>query len=615
MADRSGGEDGEGSGTTTGVSPRRPEATASERSGGGVRIGDRTHGAADRARCGWPAGGRQRWALGSARGRPGHRCRTAGRGRCWLRGGRRGAGGATWGGWGWVSSRRVREGKWAEIELDKPAGRRRQRHRAVGKPGLVGRWLAALAGEAKGATWRVRDRRLSARLLSFAALGGGEGRELVLAAAARLGGAIRAARARAGADRSSKRRQQLSSPASPSDTGQHDPNPLAALARSPLAALSPASSGDVRRPATDGSAHPAARSLRRGFPRLAPASTHVGQLPRPDPQTNQQQPALETSSPSPISSLPPSSARGPAPTHAQTAPFDASLPHPHAHAAAAAGAAPRPPIRRRPPGRPAARRAAACPLSSTEPPAGAATPSATASAAAADDLPAAARAGPPDRQPVAARLANIGRPAAARPDGRPAPAADGRALRGPQAVHARGARPARDARRAVRRRPVDARLHVPQEADARTPAVRPPFRSLLDRPPSDDRQRPDADSRPSTLATTCPCRLQDEIVTQVLAESHAEECRFCHSSSSSPATADRPTTPINDSNDITLDNGRSAVRRPKKPVALFTSGGMGAGKGHVLRTFLENGSIRLDDDFVWCASSTPARVTAKAARR
>jgi hypothetical protein len=86
-------------------------------------------------------------------------------------------------------------------------------------------------------------------------------------------------------------------------------------------------------------------------------------------------------------------------------------------------------------------------------------------------------------------------------------------------------------------------------------------------------------------------RLQDQIVSQVLAESHAEECRFCHSST--------PSTPINDSNDRPLDHGG---HRPRKPVALFTSGGMGAGKGHVLRRFLENGTIRLDDNFVWCAA-------------
>ncbi|CED82037.1 zeta toxin family protein [Phaffia rhodozyma] len=124
--------------------------------------------------------------------------------------------------------------------------------------------------------------------------------------------------------------------------------------------------------------------------------------------------------------------------------------------------------------------------------------------------------------------------------------------------------------------------------------------------------------------------LQDEIVSLVLAESHKEECRFCHPSSRSPTpssnsstgreSSGKDTSSCTNSSDCEEDstlickspnkqadplepgccNGTSTkLGRSTKPVALFTSGGMGAGKGHVLRTFLEDGRIRLEDDFVW----------------
>lgn len=109
----------------------------------------------------------------------------------------------------------------------------------------------------------------------------------------------------------------------------------------------------------------------------------------------------------------------------------------------------------------------------------------------------------------------------------------------------------------------------------------------------------DGQSEPGTIfkslwKLTChrSCRLQDQIVSQVLAESHKEECRFCHA-----ADDDSPSA-VNDSNDEPRPCGSS--RPDRQPVALFTSGGMGAGKGHVLRTFLEDGRIRLEDNFVWC---------------
>ncbi|KAL7411238.1 zeta toxin-domain-containing protein [Mrakia frigida] len=75
--------------------------------------------------------------------------------------------------------------------------------------------------------------------------------------------------------------------------------------------------------------------------------------------------------------------------------------------------------------------------------------------------------------------------------------------------------------------------------------------------------------------------LQDEIVSQVLGEVHEEECKLCDSVQTRPSGSSSP------------GGSRSS------PVALFTSGGMGAGKGHVLRTFLRNGKICLPKDFVW----------------
>lgn len=44
----------------------------------------------------------------------------------------------------------------------------------------------------------------------------------------------------------------------------------------------------------------------------------------------------------------------------------------------------------------------------------------------------------------------------------------------------------------------------------------------------------------------------------------------------------------------------------KKPVALFTAGGMGAGKGHSLQYFIKHGIIDLDPDFVWSVSGPPS---------
>jgi hypothetical protein len=112
-------------------------------------------------------------------------------------------------------------------------------------------------------------------------------------------------------------------------------------------------------------------------------------------------------------------------------------------------------------------------------------------------------------------------------------------------------------------------------------------------------ERPEELMSPLTFAA-CH-RLQDQIVSQVLAQSHKEECRFCHA-----ADDDSPSA-VNDSNDKPKACS-SPARSDRQPVALFTSGGMGAGKGHVLRTFLEDGRIRLEDNFVWCVSgSGPAR--------
>lgn len=93
---------------------------------------------------------------------------------------------------------------------------------------------------------------------------------------------------------------------------------------------------------------------------------------------------------------------------------------------------------------------------------------------------------------------------------------------------------------------------------------------------------------PDTVAPPPPCslglfvrlsvRLQDEIVSLVLAEDHSDVCpASCAAGSTSPGGS----------------------RKRDSPVALFTSGGMGAGKGHVLRQFLKEGEICLPKDFVW----------------
>jgi len=90
-------------------------------------------------------------------------------------------------------------------------------------------------------------------------------------------------------------------------------------------------------------------------------------------------------------------------------------------------------------------------------------------------------------------------------------------------------------------------------------------------------------SKHSPLSPISPLvpSLQDQIVAQVLAEDHEEECKLCDSVQTRPSGSSSP------------GGSRNA------PVALFTSGGMGAGKGHVLRTFLRNGKICLPKDFVW----------------
>lgn len=120
---------------------------------------------------------------------------------------------------------------------------------------------------------------------------------------------------------------------------------------------------------------------------------------------------------------------------------------------------------------------------------------------------------------------------------------------------------------------------------------------------------------PRLITTFYSHRLQDQIVNQVLAESHKEECRFCH------AAEDDSPSAVNDSNDrpkaaaaagAACSASSSSSKRPnRQPVALFTSGGMGAGKGHVLRTFLEDGRIRLEDNFVWCDFLSPPGLPAR----
>jgi hypothetical protein len=104
----------------------------------------------------------------------------------------------------------------------------------------------------------------------------------------------------------------------------------------------------------------------------------------------------------------------------------------------------------------------------------------------------------------------------------------------------------------------------------------------------------------SRSAPSCCCsdeRLQDAIVTSVIHRLHhplyTSKVRPQTPSSSSSNPSSSPSWPLN-------GNGSSTPTKSKKlPVALFTAGGMGAGKGHVLRSFLEQGIIELDETFVW----------------
>ncbi|SCZ98995.1 BZ3500_MvSof-1268-A1-R1_Chr7-1g09345 [Microbotryum saponariae] len=76
--------------------------------------------------------------------------------------------------------------------------------------------------------------------------------------------------------------------------------------------------------------------------------------------------------------------------------------------------------------------------------------------------------------------------------------------------------------------------------------------------------------------------LQDSIVSSVLARAH----RDCERRQS---------------------DGPEESDHSKKPLALFTAGGMGAGKGHTLREMLKDGTIRLPRDFVWVDPDALAR--------
>ncbi|ORY74511.1 zeta toxin-domain-containing protein [Leucosporidium creatinivorum] len=55
------------------------------------------------------------------------------------------------------------------------------------------------------------------------------------------------------------------------------------------------------------------------------------------------------------------------------------------------------------------------------------------------------------------------------------------------------------------------------------------------------------------------------------------------------------------------DRGTPDYTKRDRPLALFTAGGMGAGKGHTLKELLRAGTIRLPKDFVWVDPDALAR--------
>ncbi|SCV70808.1 BQ2448_3570 [Microbotryum intermedium] len=100
-------------------------------------------------------------------------------------------------------------------------------------------------------------------------------------------------------------------------------------------------------------------------------------------------------------------------------------------------------------------------------------------------------------------------------------------------------------------------------------------------------QRKDLDWEYHRIPTRERQLLQDSIVSSVLARAH-RECERTHK----------------DDDDDDPEEQSTAHR---KPLALFTAGGMGASKGHTLREMLKNGTIRLPRDFVWVDPDALAR--------
>ncbi|GAA5926005.1 hypothetical protein JCM3775_005173 [Rhodotorula graminis] len=99
--------------------------------------------------------------------------------------------------------------------------------------------------------------------------------------------------------------------------------------------------------------------------------------------------------------------------------------------------------------------------------------------------------------------------------------------------------------------------------------------------------------------------LQDEIVTRVL-EQRLRECdeagddEPCRVSERREAFAQQEQDPDGVRGVRSDDMGRKAGDREEdRPLALFTAGGMGAGKGHTLKELLKSHAVRLPRNTVW----------------